>query len=149
LDDLDIQRSCFKDGALDYISKPFRKNDLIIKIERLLMNPVASRVAPTRVESTHELVLDSESLRVKLGNTKGEQLTAKELQIFSLLFQAKGQPLSREEVKVKVWGNISVSPKTFDVHLFHLRKKLKALGIEIRFNPVGGYFLSRSSTIEH
>ena len=67
------------------------------------------------------------------------------LQIFSLLFQAKGQPLSREEVKVKVWGDVNVSPKTFDVHLFHLRKKLRALGIEIRFNPLGGYFLSKTT----
>lgn len=140
LDDLDILRACFKDGALDYLSKPFRKNELIVKIERFMETPSASRKIPTL-----DLVLDPESLQVKIGNHDGVQLTAKELQIFSLLSQAAGQPLSRQEVKLKVWGDINVSPKTFDVHLFHLRRKLRNLGIEIKFSPLDGYFLTKTT----
>ena len=143
-DDLDIQRACFQDGALDYISKPFKRNDLIIKVERFF-----ERGRYPTQNTSQDLVLDPESLRVKLGDTKGAQLTAKELQIFSLLFQAKGNPLAREEVKLKVWGDTNVSPKTLDVHLFHLRKKLRALGIEIRFTPLGGYYLSRTKSLSH
>src|SRR5262245_36436441 len=37
VDDIDVLRFCFSSGATDYLVKPFKKSELLVKIERILV----------------------------------------------------------------------------------------------------------------
>jgi DNA-binding response OmpR family regulator len=58
------------------------------------------------------------------------------------LFQASGESeVSRTTILEKIWGNVTVSAKTLDVHLFNLRKKIAEVGLEIVFVQPSSYQL--------
>lgn len=131
VDDIDALRFCFSNGAVDYITKPFGKSELVVKVERLFSSN----------GGTNDVSVDLTSLSVVFGKARSESLTSKEFQIMSLLQQNGSSGLSRAEIVGAVWGTVKVSSKAFDVHLFNLRRKLAPLGIEVRFSDVGGYVL--------
>lgn len=136
VDDAEVLRTCFREGALDYLTKPFPRNELLVKVERFIS---ASRPGAT---GTTDVILDACSLTVRRGSSSEcVRLTAKELRIFSLIHQAEGASVSRKKIQAEVWGKKKISPKTLDVHLFHLRRKLTHLDLEIRYLPPGGYVL--------
>lgn len=136
VDDLDVLRACFEEGAGDYLTKPFSKNELIVKVQRILNKPVVKE----------QFELDPMTLRVKKQDAAGEtdfaQLTARELQIFSVLRQNLGTGISRKELLKKVWDNTAVTSKTLDVHLFNIRRKLAKIGIEIKIREPETLYLS-------
>ena len=49
--------------------------------------------------------------------------------------------ISRTDILEKVWGKTSVHPKTVDVHLYNLRRKLHAYGYMIRSDGGGKWSL--------
>jgi DNA-binding response OmpR family regulator len=126
-DDLDILRECFKEGALDYLTKPFTKNELIVKTERILFR---SRKFPLLKP---EITLDPMTLKVTKAGKESVQLTAKEHHIFSLLYQSQDEMISRKTLQIEVWADTRVSEKTLDVHILHLRRKLADIGLKISF----------------
>ena len=135
LDHLDSLRQCFNEGALDYLTKPFTRNEIIVKVERILK---LTREAKPRPED--RIVLEPTTLRVK-WNDRDAKLTAKELQIFSILHLARGDSVPRKKIQAEVWGDVKVSNKSLDVHVFHLRRKLAKIGLEIQCNPAVGFRL--------
>lgn len=139
MDDLDALRYCFEKGAVDYITKPFGKGELIVKLERLLsektFTPIAD-LAPAR-----ELAVDLASLSVSHDGNSSPPLTAKELQILTILQRSLPNGTSRDEIMSQVWGAVKVDLKSLDVHLFNLRKKLSPIGIEIKSVGQGHYEL--------
>ncbi len=136
VDDIDALRTCFERGAADFITKPFTKNELIVKVERILKQ--SARIS-NRVH--REFILDLPGLKVIRGDMRTDPLTTKEFQIITILSEAPSASLSRDEIVSRVWGQVKVTSKAFDVHLYHLRKKLGAIGLEIRFNPPNRYSL--------
>lgn len=60
-------------------------------------------------------------------------LTRKEQQLFEFLI-SHPQGVTRQELMTLCWKNLTVHPKTLDVHLFNLRQKLETVGAAIRFN---------------
>lgn len=38
-DEIPVQEFCFQNGAIDYLTKPFNKNELMVKVNRILNNP--------------------------------------------------------------------------------------------------------------
>lgn len=136
VDDIDILRMCFSEGAADYITKPFNSSELIVKIQRILetQNYIGSPRSPVEVDPAQRKISD------QIGHSV--QLTPRELQIFSVLRQAKNGHVTRTEIISKVWGNISVSPKALDVHLFSLRKKTELLGLQIQFVHPDSFMIS-------
>ncbi len=131
VDDIDALRFCFNHGAVDYITKPFGRSELVVKVERFFSNS----------GGINDVVVDLTTLSVVFSKVRSESLTSKEFQIMSLLQQNGSRGLSRSDIIGAVWGQVKVSSKAFDVHLFNLRRKLAPLGIEIRFSEIGGYFL--------
>lgn len=134
VDDIDALRTCFENGAVDFITKPFTKNELIVKVERIWSQP--DRARPRR-----EFTLDLPALKVIRGERHSDPLTTKEFQIITILSDAPSATLSRDEIVARVWGQVKVTSKAFDVHLYHLRKKIGAVGLEIRFSPPNRYML--------
>jgi DNA-binding response OmpR family regulator len=61
------------------------------------------------------------------------------MQLYSLIkgSSEKGEAISRNELIRELWGDISVSSKSLDVHLYHLRKKLHSLDILLECSAFG------------
>ena len=151
VDDLDVLRSCFLEGALDYLTKPFAKNELIFRVERILAGSSLEKGQEKGQEIGLEIgqeigdsggvVLDRERLLLTKDELMPVRLTVRELQIFSLLNRMKGQSLSRQRIQTEVWGKTLVSAGTLDVHLYHLRRKLNGLGMSIQYVAPDGFRL--------
>lgn len=129
IDDLDALRFCYQQGASDYMTKPFAKNELLIRIERVLEN-----------FQTESLVLNPTFLSATRQG-KSSRLTSKEFQILSLLKQAPNRKLKREDITRDIWGDMLVGDRTLNVHLANLRRKLEPLAIKIHFCPPDSYIL--------
>jgi DNA-binding response OmpR family regulator len=128
MDGLEALRTCFQEGALDYLTKPFTRNEFLVKLERLLAK-------------SSQIALDPASFHLKRNGVELPQLTPRELQVFTVLQSAGWTPVSRQRLQAEIWGDAVVSPKSLDVHLFHQRKKLAQAGVEIRFQPNQGFVL--------
>lgn len=145
IDDLDILRQCFNEGAVDYLTKPFMKNELLVKIERLLFSN--QKIDKTlNIVNQEDLLFDPYRMTLKRLPNHEVRLTAKELQLYSILkeTQKKHGYLSRHELAKSIWGDITVSPKSLDVHLYHLRKKLIQFNIQVECSD-SGYRLKTGS----
>ncbi len=118
LDDADVLRYCFDQGAIDYIIKPFKKDELIVKVERALI--------------TAKKALEAETSNLWPQSLKG-QLTKREQQIFSLFSSNIGKMFTRNEVMSRIWSGSSVDAKVLDVHLSNMRKKIKPYGYNIKY----------------
>lgn len=123
-DDIDVLKKCFEEGALDYLTKPFSKNELVVKVERALEESTKVSKPVVSMDKTKMLA------ETEFGEVK---LTPKEMQILSILKHAKGEAVCRDEIVSRVWDTMSIGAKTLDVHLFNLRRKTKHLGVEIKF----------------
>lgn len=132
VDETDMLQKCFERGARDYLTKPFGKAELLFKIDRILQT-AAKRHQTWKLEAT--------SLTLERDGKRSETLTPKEFQILSLMMQAKDQTLPREEIVERVWGKVQVSPKTLDVHLSKLRRKIAPLFLEIEFKAPSSYVI--------
>lgn len=138
VDDLDLVRECFAHGAAEYLSAPFHSAELRVKVERILRRGSA----PPPVESSDDLALDPRTLTVRLGRHSSDGLTAKEFQILSSLVVTPGRTATRSDILRQVWREARVEPKTLDVHLSHLRRKVEGLGLSIHQAGAGRLALS-------
>jgi len=132
VDDLDIMRATYKQGALDYLVKPFKKMELLVKIEHLL--EVTTKQTP-HLEG--DVTIDPIRMVVKKSDGALVKLTAKELQIFTLLYESlyesKDKKVSRTDLFQKIWDVLPHSEKTLDVHISNLRQKISRLGLDISY----------------
>jgi len=126
IDDPTALRFCFNKGALDYLIKPFKKNELLVKVERLIANHKVSEAAAegTRFEKLTPIT------KLKLEELL-PLLTMKENLILSAFLESVNFSVTKAELHQKGWMKTAVSPKSLDVHLSHLRKKLKPLRVRI------------------
>lgn len=131
VDDVDVMRFCFKEGILDYLTKPFRRNELLVKIENIFK----------KEEEDKSIVKDVHEKEVIINGKKVNNLTLKQLQVLSLFLKSPVRSVNRKDILKKVWGATSVHPKTVDVHLYNLRRKLDPLGFQITSHGPGQWKL--------
>lgn len=144
VDDLDMLRTCFVYGAADYLTKPFGKSELVVKLERFFSEKRGDSLSAL-LESEKKgatVALDPTTLTIRNNKGVSEALTSKEFQILASLFSVELKSLTKESLIKSVWRDVQVGSKTLDVHLFHLRRKLAPLNLEIKFLPPGKYLLS-------
>lgn len=118
------------------LQKPFRVEHFILLMKKIMKHTL----------SHQDMTLDYDGRRLedkKTGHTT--TLTEKEAKLLLKLFQAKGHPVSKEDLLLTVWGYKSdLETQTLETHLYRLKKKLQsALGYEMVRVGRDGYFLEK------
>jgi len=120
LSDDDNQIRAFDGEADDYVTKPFKIQLLLKRVDALLRRSGAL----AREICFGNLTLLPEDYKV---NYNGEEivLTLKEFEILLLLLQNKGRTLSHEVILSRVWGyEFDGDGSTVHTHIKNLRAKL-------------------------
>ena len=133
IDDIEALRFCFEEGAVDYLTKPFKKNELLVKVEKITSTP----------RSNSPIIKNSKS--VSFDGSTVENLTSKQKQLLSLFVDSPERTVSRNDILENVWGGTAVHPKTVDVHMYNLRRKLHEYGYIIRSEGSGKWSLIHES----
>ncbi len=124
--DLERKVRLLREGADDYLEKPFHPEELLARIEALLRR----RAAGKRL-AVGPLVLDLEAGRARLEEHE-VALSPRELAIAALLARRPGRVYTKEEILEAVWEGEPPKSNALEVHLAKLRAKLGEIG-------AGGY----------
>jgi DNA-binding response OmpR family regulator len=108
-------------GADDYVTKPFRFEELLARIRARLRPGGAAEEMEIRAGN---VVLDLMARRALVGDQEVE-LSAREFALAEVFFRNAGQVLSREQLLSLVWGyDRDPGSNVVDVYVGYLRKKL-------------------------
>jgi DNA-binding response OmpR family regulator len=108
-------------GADDYVTKPFRFDELLARIRARLRRDGAPEDRELRAG---EVLLDLRTRRARVGEREVE-LSAREFSLAEVFFRNPGQVLSREQLLSLVWGyDRDPGSNVVDVYVGYLRRKL-------------------------
>lgn len=112
-------------GGDDYITKPFKLNELISRIKALLRRAKAFKIESSELKSngiTVELLNNS-----VIKNSQILELTAAEYKLLCLLMKNSNIILSRETILDKLWDNNGsfIDNNTLSVYIRRLRSKVE------------------------
>jgi DNA-binding response OmpR family regulator len=111
----------FEGGADDYITKPFRFQELLARVRVRLKSERNTAVTSIRVG---DMKLDLRTKQVEVGSDTVD-LSAREFAMAEAFFRHPGQVLSREQLLDLVWGYaFDPGSNIVDVYVGYLRRKL-------------------------
>ena len=116
----------FQLGADDYITKPFRIEELLLRIQAILKRVSAiEQQVEERVFNIGKFEFDYFSQTLNDGVAIAK-MSGKEADLLRLLCHRKNQILTREEALLKIWNDDSYfNGRSMDVYLSKIRKYLK------------------------
>ncbi len=132
--ELDDKLLGFKNGANDYISKPFHIDELVARVNVQLRN----NIEDNKEVSYGDLILNIDKSEIINKNTKDSiSIINKEFQLLEYFMRNPEQVLSKEMIYDKVWGmdNESFS-NNLEAYLSFIRKKLKLIDSKVNIKSL-------------
>lgn len=135
-DDTASEIKGLRNGAEDYIVKPFEILTLLVRIEKVLERTGKLN----KILRVKDITIDLEKHSVfKCG--KEIMLKPLEFEVFAMLVRYKNRTILREKILNELWGvDFFGGTRTVDVHISNIRKKLD-LDDTIKTIPKYGYRL--------
>ncbi|MFR9751945.1 response regulator transcription factor [Nocardia sp. 004] len=112
----------FQAGLDDYVVKPYRFRELLVRMEAVMRRTLPTREALHRVIVHGPLRIDSATRAVHLRDHP-VSVTPKEFDLLYLLASSPGRVMPRKQIMHRVWGDCW-SRRTLDTHVSSLRNKL-------------------------
>ncbi len=123
VDDADDRVQCLKNGADDYLLKPFYFPELMARLEAIVRryNPLH---VDKKILKSSRLVLDLQKSKViKQGEVI--ELQPREFRLLEYLMRYKDTLITRTTLLEQVWGyNFDPETNVIDVHISRIRKKI-------------------------
>lgn len=125
---IEDKSTAFNLGGDDYITKPFRMEELLLRINALLKRSgqtSSSEIENQKVFEIGQYTFDYTTQQISF---KGQQqkLSTKEAELLRLLCLKKNEVLTREEALINIWNDDNYfNGRSMDVFLSKLRKYLK------------------------
>lgn len=142
-DGLEDKITGFQKGADDYLTKPFYREELIMRVKALLKRSLGlfseNQIVYKNITcnlATKEVIIDDEILSIQ----------GKEFDLLVYFIQNKGVILTKEQIFDRIWGFDSDTTITVvEVYMSHLRKHLKPSGADQLFKTLRnvGYILQK------
>ncbi|MBI5743276.1 MAG: response regulator transcription factor [Elusimicrobia bacterium] len=129
-------------GADDYLVKPFDMEELLARVDALFRRAHPELAGYSSRIASGGLELDLAARQATSGG-KLVRLTPMEYELLRVLVERRGTVLTREFLLESVWGAArgGAGPKTVDVTVMNLRRKLGAAGSLIAAVRAQGYKL--------
>ncbi|MGK7942123.1 MAG: response regulator transcription factor [Crocosphaera sp.] len=123
-DDIKDKVAGLEGGADDYVTKPFRFEELLARIRLRLKNRVDNFILMQTELKSGKIVLNLRSRQVYLDNQLVE-VSNTEFNLLEILISHKGQVMTRQQLLDHVWGySYDPGSNIVDVYIGYLRKKV-------------------------
>lgn len=114
-----------KKGADDYLTKPFHLEELLVRVEKLVMKNLKMQTKDF-IEDTYSFgnnTIDFKAQTAVTWNGKIIELSKKEAMLLRLLIENKDHVVTREKILQVVWGyNVYPTTRTIDNFILSFRK---------------------------
>jgi two-component system alkaline phosphatase synthesis response regulator PhoP len=114
-----------KKGGDDYMVKPFNLEELLLRVEKLIVKLKRIR-QPQEVADTYKFdgcSIDFAAHECTDTSGKTQELSKKEAALLKLLIEHEGQVVSREHILQVIWGyNVYPTTRTIDNFILNFRK---------------------------
>ena len=125
---IEDKTQAFNLGGDDYITKPFRIEELLLRINALLKRSATTEKKEEEKQVNFEIGkfnFDFTSQMISCGD-KQQKLSTKEAELLRLLCLHKNEVLTREEALLNIWHDDNYfNGRSMDVFLSKIRKYLK------------------------
>ncbi|MEP7292866.1 MAG: response regulator transcription factor [Chloroflexota bacterium] len=124
-------------GADDYLTKPFNPRELVARVRAIMRRTGRPMVSSADSAVTVGNLTIHRDRRVVQVDGKDVDLRMKEFDLLMTLATNRGMVYTREKLLDVVWGyDFAGETRTVDVHIAHLRHKLK--GMQATIDTVWG-----------
>jgi two-component system alkaline phosphatase synthesis response regulator PhoP len=114
-----------KKGGDDYLTKPFNLEELLLRIEKLVIKNKKLKDKSSVIEAYTfgKCKIDFIAQTAKDKDGKAIELSKKEIALLHLLIEHKNEVVSREHILQVVWGyNVYPTTRTIDNFILNFRK---------------------------
>ena len=147
-DGLDDKVTGFQKGADDYLTKPFYREELLLRAKALLRRSLG--LFDEQQVSTGDLVCQLASRQV-FYQDQLLPIQGKEFDLLVYFMQNKGIILTKEQIFDRIWGfDSETTLQVVEVYMSHLRKHLKMVQKESLVHTLRnvGYLFQEDDALE-
>jgi len=121
-------------GADDYVVKPYNPGEVMARVQAVLRRSNSNQTTHEEVLRWENLEIDTANIIAKVISENGDitrlDLTLTEFSILSTLMRASSRPLSRQFLLDECLPESDALERVVDTHVYNLRKKLEAVGVD-------------------